>query len=234
MIAILMLVVIMFLSLLVTRVATTILMHTGMSADNARFQARSAWTNSGYTTSRSECMVNHPIRRRVLMVLMLLGNVGLATTSAAFIVGMAEESNHFLNAFLKFFSLVGGIMLLLYLGKSRYFANVLNVLFDRIMIKFLRMTKPGFHYLCHLSDDYKLLEIEIMPGHRLAGKPLSELQSNNSGITLLELINLDGSIDLAPEMNREISPGMKLIIFGRDQQISTMLENAPRHKGRKP
>lgn len=39
-------------SLLITRIATVALQLTGVSKANARFQARSAFTGVGYTTSR--------------------------------------------------------------------------------------------------------------------------------------------------------------------------------------
>lgn len=44
----------------ITRIATIALTHTGLSRQTARFQARSAFTVVGYTTSESEKLVNHP------------------------------------------------------------------------------------------------------------------------------------------------------------------------------
>ena len=40
-------------SLLITRIATVALQLTGLSKANARFQARSAFTGVGYTTSEA-------------------------------------------------------------------------------------------------------------------------------------------------------------------------------------
>ena len=47
-------------SLLVTRVAAIALSVTGLSRESARFQARSAFTGVGFTTSEAESVVNHP------------------------------------------------------------------------------------------------------------------------------------------------------------------------------
>ncbi len=58
---------VLFLSLLITRLATTALTLTGLSCEMARFQARSAFTGTGFTTSESEAIVNHPVRRRILI-----------------------------------------------------------------------------------------------------------------------------------------------------------------------
>ncbi|NEQ32767.1 MAG: hypothetical protein F6K04_17475 [Leptolyngbya sp. SIO4C5] len=77
--AVISLLLVLSLSMLITRVATVALIHTGLSHGIARFQARSAFTNAGFTTQESEKMVNHPVRRRIIMVLMLMGNIGIAT-----------------------------------------------------------------------------------------------------------------------------------------------------------
>jgi hypothetical protein len=57
------------LPILVTRIAAVALVHTGLSRDAARFQARSALTGVGYTTTEAERVTCHPVRRRVAMTL---------------------------------------------------------------------------------------------------------------------------------------------------------------------
>lgn len=54
-------------SLVITRIATLAFVLTGMSTEAARFQARSALTGTGFTTGESEAVVNHPVRRRIVM-----------------------------------------------------------------------------------------------------------------------------------------------------------------------
>lgn len=59
------LITILTLSLLITRVATIALTMAGLSEDTACFQARSAFTGTGFTTKESEEeVINHPVRRR--------------------------------------------------------------------------------------------------------------------------------------------------------------------------
>src|SRR6056297_365698 len=67
------------LSLIITRLATTALTLTGLSTEAARFQARSAFTGTGFTTSEAEKVVNHPVRRRIIMLLMIIRSAGLIT-----------------------------------------------------------------------------------------------------------------------------------------------------------
>ena len=49
--------VILLISLLVVRIASVALVHTGLGREAARFQARSAFTGAGYTTSEAESVV---------------------------------------------------------------------------------------------------------------------------------------------------------------------------------
>ncbi len=66
-------------SIVVNRIATKALEHTGLSTEAARFQSYSAFTGTGFTTEEAEGVVNHPARRRIVMALMLLRNAGLVT-----------------------------------------------------------------------------------------------------------------------------------------------------------
>jgi hypothetical protein len=66
MVGILSFLVILLVSVLITKVATIALAHTGLSHESARFQARSAFTGVGFTTNEAERVVTHPVRRRSL------------------------------------------------------------------------------------------------------------------------------------------------------------------------
>lgn len=52
--AVLTLLVVILESMVITRIATIALMATGLTRESARFQARSALTGAGFTTSESE------------------------------------------------------------------------------------------------------------------------------------------------------------------------------------
>lgn len=72
MIAIVSLLLFVLLSTIVTRIASIALIHTGISREAAGFQARSAFTGSGFTTNESEMGANHPIRRRIVLIMLCM------------------------------------------------------------------------------------------------------------------------------------------------------------------
>jgi len=125
MIGILSLLIVVTLSLFLTRIASMALMLTGLSRDSARFQARSAFTGVGYTTSESESLATHPIRRRIIMMLMLMGNLGIATVVAASIIsyiGTVQSDHWLLNLTL----LALGLILLYCAANNKFIERKLN------------------------------------------------------------------------------------------------------------
>ena len=84
--AVITLLTVLTLSVIVTRIATVALLHTGLSREAAQFQARSAFTGVGFTTTEAESVVNHPVRRRVVMLLMLVGNAGIVSVIASLLL----------------------------------------------------------------------------------------------------------------------------------------------------
>jgi len=92
MIALFSLLLILTLSILITRVATLALAHTGLARQSTQFQARSAFTGVGFATREAEKVVNHPVRRRILMLLMLFGNAGIVTSVASMMLRFVGDS----------------------------------------------------------------------------------------------------------------------------------------------
>lgn len=104
-------------SLLFTRMATGFLIATGMPPKVAAFQARSAFTGAGFTTTESESVVNHPIRRRVISTTMFVGNLGIPTLVVTVVIGLVAPSTTQLTT--RMLVLIGGIAVLLVLAFSR-------------------------------------------------------------------------------------------------------------------
>jgi hypothetical protein len=76
----------------VTRIATVAPTQTGLCRESAKFQARSAVTGVGFTPTESEKVLNHFVRRRILLMLMMPGNAGIVTeVSSLILYGRAAD-----------------------------------------------------------------------------------------------------------------------------------------------
>jgi len=82
-------------TLAIVRVAGVALRLTGLPQSVARFQATSALTGTGFTTSEAEGTMHHPVRRRILTLLMFAGHLGLVSLTSTVILTMtATQSSH--------------------------------------------------------------------------------------------------------------------------------------------
>ena len=79
--------VVAILSMAFTRLAAGALIATGLPPEIASFQARSAFSGAGFTTTEAENVVNHPIRRRVIATTMLVGSLGTPTLVVTVLLG---------------------------------------------------------------------------------------------------------------------------------------------------
>ena len=93
MVALISLFLVLVLSMIVVRLGSVALRMTGMNEGSARFQARSAFTGAGFTTTESEQIMSHPMRRKIVSLLIVGGNVGIVAASSTGIlsvIGMEE------------------------------------------------------------------------------------------------------------------------------------------------
>src|SRR3954447_10798427 len=83
--------VVLLASLLIARVGAVALMLTGMSHESSRFQARSAFFGVGFTTAEAEAVVGHPVRRRIIAWLILLGSAGVISILGSLVISFGGE-----------------------------------------------------------------------------------------------------------------------------------------------
>ncbi|REJ92653.1 MAG: potassium transporter TrkA [Planctomycetota bacterium] len=218
------------LSLLITRVAAMSLMLTGLSREAARFQARSAFSGVGFTTGESESIVNHPVRRRIVMVLMLLGNAGIATVVATLMVSFvataqAEES---LPGVLM---LAGGFAVLWYVARSRWIERRMNRMISYALRRWARMEVRDYVAVLHLQSGYAVTEMQIEPTDWLAEKSLQELRLPDEGVLVLGIIRGDGKYVGAPVGETVLRSDDVLVLYGPIDRIEELDQRRAGRRG---
>jgi len=230
MIAIVSLLVVLTLSILVTRIASVALTHTGLSRESAKFQARSAFTGVGFTTTESEKVVNHPIRRRILLLLMLLGNAGVVTAVSSLILSFVNLDGTGTLVW-RIVLLVTGIVLLWTFASSRWVDQRISNLVSKALKRYTQLGIQDFAKLLHLAGDYQVTELQVKSGDWMAGKTLSELGLRNEGIMVLGLTRLDGRYIGAPDGGTAIDENDVLILYGRAGVLKDLDDRKPGFMG---
>jgi len=220
MVSVISLLIILTLSILITRIGTVALTLTGLSRDSAQFQSRSAYLGVGFTTSESESVVSHPVRRKILLILMLLGNAGIITAISSLILTFINlGSNNSIG--IKLALLVLGLVLLWVVGTSRWVDRHLSTVISWALDRYTRLEVHDFASLLDLAGDYRVTEHHVKPESWMAHKRLNELKLRDEGISILGLTHEGGKYLGVPKGETEIMPGDTLILYGR----SSALEN---------
>lgn len=212
---------ILIFSILITRVASIALTHTGLSRESSRFQARSAFTGVGFTTNESEKVVNHPVRRRILLLLMILGNAGIVTGIASLIIGFSGIEER-VDAWVKIVILLGGVIILWYLANSRWVDRQLSVVINRVLKKYARLDVNDYASLLQLSGEFRISEVPVECEHWLCNKKLRNTKLREEGLNVLAISRNDGTFLGTPGGDTSIQEGDSLIIYGRATAINRL------------
>lgn len=202
------------LSLLITRIATEALTLTGLSRTSARFQARSAFTGTGFATTESEAIVKHPLRRRIIMWLMFLGNAGFVTVISSLVLTFVSTSSPG-DGLSRLFYLLIGIGVLWLLATNRAFNRILTRLVRKALRRWTDLDLQDYARLLHLKGKYQVTQIEVDEDNWLANKKLKQLRLTDEGIAVLGIERRDRIYIGAPYGDTCIYPGDTLIVYGR-------------------
>jgi len=230
MVAIISLLVIISLSILITRIAATALIQTGLSKDVARFQARSAFTGMGFTTNESEHVVNHPVRRKILMILIFLGSAGVISTISSLILSfMALERIGYISV--EIVVLVVGLIALWLLVQSKWIDRKLSYIINRALNRYTSLDVRDYYSLLHLSDNYRVSEIKVEQQDWLADKTLNDLQLHDEGILVLGIKRSNGEYIGAPRGETKIYNDDTVTLYGRASLLESLDDRQKGHSG---
>lgn len=214
--AIIALLVAILIGLLITRFATMALVATGMSRQYARFQARSAFTGVGFTTSEAEQVVNHPVRRRVILLLMLLGNAGIATLVATLLLGFSRSSTGELIT--RGMVLAIGLAVIWLLAASSWVDRNLRTVMVRLFGSWKELQLRDYAGLLKVGADYDIGELHVRDDDWIAGRSLSDTGLRDEGVVVLG-IDRSGEYMGTPDGELVVEPGDTLVVYGRDEVL---------------
>lgn len=225
MVAIISLLIVVVLSLLVVRVATVALTLTGLSRQLARFQARSAFTGSGFTTTESEKVVHHPLRRRIIMLLMLLGNAGIVTAVSSLILSLTTTSTDegiLGTVWFRMTALAVGLLALWGIAYSRWVDSWLSRVITWALKNWTDLDVRDYAGLLHLSGGYAVVEMQVKTDDWLAERQLTDLKLSDEGILVLGIEKPDGNYVGAPRGKTQLAVDDTLLLYGPRQVLQKL------------
>jgi len=211
---------------LIIRIGAKALEHTGVSRDAARFQALSAFFGAGFTTGESEIVVSHPVRRRIIRDLIVVGNIGLltlvGTTAVTFFGGTAKEL--FRNGGV----VLGSLVIMWLLASSRPADRLLDKIIDFSMRRTGAVRALDYERVLRLGLGYVISEVTVEEGSEAAGRTLADLKLRDRGINVLGVLRAGGAYVGSPRGPTKIDVGDLLIVYGEDSIVEALARSGDR------
>jgi hypothetical protein len=199
------------LSVSMVRVAAVAMRLTGLPENIARFQCVSALTGTGFTTHEAEMIVNYPIRRRIVIALMVLGNLGLVSVASTFIVAFVRTGPSAQHIAVQAVIMAAAVGITFLVVTNKTLDRGMCALISRFLLRATSLGKTGYHRILQLGEDLSIAEHEYFGAKAL---PLKDLDLH--GQTLLA-IRPGGSLKTKPiEAEMMIHPGDTLVLSGSE------------------
>lgn len=214
------LIVMLFLSLIVVRIATVALVLTGLTRQEAQFQARSAWTGTGFTTREAEDVVNHPVRRRIIMLLMLVRNAGFVAALSTLILSFVQIEERG-QGLLRLGIIAGALVVLWLIARSDWADRWLNRIIARGLKRWTDLDVRDYAGLLHLVGEYAVAEMMVRPDGWLAGRTLADLRLPEEGVLALG-VEREGHYIGAPRGDLRLEPGDTVLLYGRSGVLADL------------
>ena len=223
------LLVIVLLSVTMIRAGSMALTLTGLSKEVAGFQARSAFLGVGYTTSESEKVTGHPVRRRIISTLMVLGYFGLGSGLVSVITVVTQSAAGEL----------GRLLIIATTGATAIFALLGAKVLDPIISRAVR-SALGKRYgvlihdyaeLLRVDKGYSVSNVQVSAGSWMEGYSLRELRLSDEGVLVLNVTRVSGVTLATPGPDTVLAEGDQLLSYGLEEDLLELARRPAGHEG---
>jgi hypothetical protein len=219
--AVIVLLVSIAISFVVVRVGAVAFELTGIPWDQAKFQALSSFTNTGFTTREAEEIIRHPVRRRIASILIVLGNAGLVAVVGGF-AGSLLNPQPF-QSLLNLGLILGGIGILVWIGHGRWLGRRLRRAAQGWLDRRYRLSAWSPRDLLRLDEGFALTRFVVPDESPALGRKLSELRLKDHVVQVLA-VERGNDFRAVPRGEDRFQSGDRLVVFGRAKAIEHLFE----------
>jgi len=211
-----------FMSMLIVRAGAIALVLTGLRYEQAKFQALSAFTATGFTTRAAEQVVNHPTRRRIISLLMIGGYAGIATVivSATSSFTTTTAGDVPLTILLLVVGIIGIYLIGTRTGLMRRWEDFVEGQLHR---KFALQFEPA-EELLHIAEGFGLVRLEVGTNSPLLDQSIPQIGGKRKD-TLILGVERKRSWIPARKMKEPLQLGDQLVIYGELERLKAEFDS---------
>lgn len=221
MIALFSLLIIIVLSIIVVRIGSIALELTGLSSEIASFQAQSAFSGVGFTTVESEAIVTHPVRRRIIRVLILLGNAGVTTAIATLVLAFVGQTGK--SVLTRGEVLLLGLLCIFLFARSKYIYHAMKVIITKALEKWTTLRIYDYEQLFGLGEGYAIAKVTVKKDNPYSEKSIKDLKPQLEEVLILAIYRKAGRKTQfigAPNGDVILKVNDELICYAKEDAIS--------------
>ena len=211
------------LSMAFTRLAAGALIATGLPPDVASFQARSAFSGAGFTTTEAENVVNNPDSRKIISTTMFVGNLGTPTLVVTVLVGFLAPGPG--NTVERVMVAISGLVLAVLLVTNRPMKRwLVKVGQQEAQRRLLPRLDNQVVELLAVGDDFVVGAVQVVAG---TGSTVQSLRSIDDALPAVRVLGVQQSEGFfgTPPVDLELAAGDKIIAYGRRSDLQNLVED---------
>jgi hypothetical protein len=208
-------------SFIIVRIGGFALQLTGIEPEIARFQALSAFSGTGFTTREAERVVGHRTRRRIVTILIVLGNAGTVTVIATLVASFTQVGGY-AWFFIRLAIIIGGVLGLYQLIiRSNVGQRILDWL-QRPIVKRIFRTAPVTDEISQVEKDWAISLATMTANSGSIGLSVAEITAQGD-IEILG-INWAGTYLIRPNEEEKIAQGDRLLVYANRKAVKRILD----------
>jgi len=193
---------------------------TGLELSKARFQIISILTHTGITTRESELIVQHPVRRRIASILMIVSYLAQATLITLLFDMIYRNGN---NLFVVFIVLSGFLIFIIAVTRNKFILEKFESIAEKILIKRIKSIKGSrIDTILNLSPEFSVFEILIDEKSQICNKTLRETKLKENYIQVLKIDRGSEILDF-PKADTQVLIGDRMIVYGKIESITKFI-----------
>lgn len=216
---IILIIIVVFVSVMIRKVAAVALQLTGLDRPTASFQALSALTGTGFTTKEAELVINHPTRRRIISILMIIGTGGMTAVIAGLVSSFITVTSAW--AAVRFIVLAIALYLIFRMATHTRLARLLSRKIEEKLREKFKLQKRSIGRLLDLGEDFGIAQITLHKGSPSVGKTLAASDLGKKKILVLA-IERDEEKILVARGNHKLRAGDNLVCYGSFREMGQM------------
>lgn len=216
-------VLIILILLLIVEILSIALKITGLDMEKARFQLISILTGTGFTTKESELIAQHPTRRRIAEILMLISYVGTATLIGLImgILNIMTKGERFVYGVM---AISGIAVLLIFLSRNKWAWYRMETFIEKQLLRQMKRNKKyrTVEEVLKLNDEFGVAEFVLEQDNGLINVALED-----SGLKqkYIQVLNVDRGSHLVhfPSSKFVFQQGDKIVVYGQLRSIKELV-----------